>query len=420
MAISWDIIFSELLNRALIATWLMLAAVLFRVLFSKAPKRLQLLLWALAAVRLVFSVDIKFGLSLVPSARVLDYQTAQYAASPALQTGFAALDGALNPAFSKAFAGAPAASANPLQLWMGILGLVWGAGVGVMLLWAIVSYLRVKRRVRAAIEKEPGVMVCDGLETPFLLGVFRPRIYLPSELPENEARFVLAHERAHLQHRDGLWKIIGFILLCTYWFYPPVWLCYALFCRDLELACDERVAESMTAGERKQYAQTLLSCSVPRGNLTVCPLAFGEVGVKERVRRVLEKRPGKLFCALAVAVCILVAVCFLTNPETPIYGLSEGEYRAGELDMFDMPTVIFQMSGGEKAFSFSVSPLSSYLLYGDYTIEDGFVTCSDGQDTLVFQIKDNDTIVLQMPGEKGFSMQGYFVPNGTEFSYVAP
>lgn len=419
MGVSWDGIFSVLLNRALVGSWLLLAAALFRVLLPRAPKRFRLVLWALAAARLALSVNIAFGLSLVPSAQVLDYQAAQYAARPALTTGIAALDEAINPAFGELFAANAAYSANPLQIWMSIFGIIWAAGVCAMLLWALGSFLRIKRSVRAAMELEAGVMLCDEIETPFLLGVFRPKIYLPSSLPESERTFVLAHERAHLRCGDGSWKMLGYGLLCVYWFYPPVWLSYALFCRDLELACDERVTREMPLEQKKQYAQTLLSCSVPRGSLHACPLAFGEVGVKERVRRVLDKKPGKVLCALALVLCVLAAVFLLTSPQKPIYGLSMGEYRAGELDIFEMPTVIFQMSGGQHAFSFSVSPLSSYLMYGDYTIDDGFVTCSDGQYTLVFQIRDNDTIVLQMPQADGFSMHGHFVPNGTEFSYVS-
>lgn len=419
MGISLDGIFSVLLNRALVGSWLLLAAALFRVLLPRAPKRFRLALWALAAARLALSVNIAFGLSLVPSAQILDYQAAQYAARPALTTGIAALDAAINPAFGELFAANVTSSANPLQIWMSIAGFIWAAGVCAMLLWALGSFWRVKRSVRAAMELEAGVMLCDEIETPFLLGVFRPKIYLPSSLPESERAFVLAHERAHLRCGDGIWKMLGYGLLCVYWFYLPVWLSYALFCRDLELACDERVTRMMPLEQKKQYAQTLLSCSVPRGSLHACPLAFGEVGVKERVRRVLDKKPGKVLCALALALCVLAAVFFLTSPQKPIYGLSEGEYRAGELDAFDMPSVRFKMLGSQHLFSFSVSPASSYLMHGDYTIEDGFVTCSDGQYTLVFQIKDNDTIVLQMPYTSGGSLYGYFVPNGTEFSYVS-
>ena len=306
---------------------------------------------------------------------------------------------------------------------MHIAGMIWAVGVLVLLVLALVSFLKVRRRVGASIECSPGVRLCDGIDTPFLLGLFRPAIYLPSGLPEDEREYVLAHEIAHKRHGDCLWKLLGYGLLCVYWFDPLVWLGYNLFCRDLELACDERVVKGYSLSEKKRYASVLLSNSVPRGAISVCPLAFGEVGVKERVRRVLDKKPTKVLIALALVVCLAIGVCFLTaKQETLSYGLSAGTYVMDEADAVQiLPSrVTFRMSGSRQEFVFMLSPLSSYYMAGEYTINDSVVTCSDGLYTLVFKIKDNDTIVLQIPNQDGLHMSGLFIPNGTEFYYEEP
>ena len=418
-----DVVFSALLNRSLAAALLILTACLYRVLLPKAPKWSRLLLWALAAVRLALPVSIQSVWSLVPSETVLDYETAQYAAKPELTSGIASFNSAVNPVFGEHFAANPQGSVNPLQVWMHIAGGIWALGVLVLLVLAFVSFWKVRRRVGASIELSPGVRLCDGIDTPFLLGLFRPTIYLPSGLPEDEREYVLAHEIAHKRHGDCVWKLLGYGLLCVYWFDPLVWLGYSLFCRDLELACDERVVKGYSLSEKKRYASVLLSNSVPRGAISVCPLAFGEVGFKERVKRVLDKKPTKVLIALALAVCLAIGVCFLTaKQETLSYGLSAGTYVMDEADAVQiLPSrVTFRMSGSRQEFVFMLSPLSSYYMAGEYTINDSVVTCSDGLYTLVFKIKDNDTIVLQIPNQDGLHMSGLFIPNGTEFHYEEP
>lgn len=418
-----DRIFSALLNRAVAATLLILAVCVYRALSPKAPKWTRLFLWALAGLRLCLPFSIRSAWSLVPSEKILDYETAQYAAKPEITSGIAALNQAVNPAFGESFAATPAASVNPLQVWMHLAGLVWAIGVLALLLAALVSVWKLRRRVQASIELTKGVRLCDAIDTPFLLGLFRPTVYLPSQLSQRERDVVLAHEAAHKTHGDCIWKLLGYGILCVYWFYPPVWLGYGLFCRDLELACDERAVKRLSLEEKKRYASVLLSCSVPRGSFPVCPLAFGEVGVKERVKRVLDKKPAKALIALALAVCLVIGVCFLTaKQDEQIYGLSAGSYVMDEADAVQiLPSrVTFRMSGNRHEFVFMLSPISSYYMAGDYTINDGFVTCSDGTYTLVFKIQDNDTIVLQIPNQDGLHMSGLFIPNGTEFHYEAP
>ena len=418
-----DRIFSALLNRAVAATLLILAVCVYRALSPKAPKWTRLFLWVLAGLRLCLPFSIRSAWSLVPSEKILDYETAQYAAKPEITSGIAALNRAVNPAFGESFAATPAASINPLQVWMHLAGIVWAVGVLALLLAALVSAWKLRRRVQASIELTKGVRLCDAIDTPFLLGLFRPTVYLPSQLSQQERDVVLAHEAAHKTHGDCIWKLLGYGILCAYWFYPPVWLGYALFCRDLELACDERAVKRLSLEEKKRYASVLLSCSVPCGSFPVCPLAFGEVGVKERVKRVLDKKPAKALIALALAVCLVIGVCFLTaKQDEQIYGLSAGSYVMDEADAVQiLPSrVTFRMSGSRHEFVFMLSPISSYYMAGDYTINDGLVTCSDGTYTLVFKIQDNDTIVLQIPNQDGLHMSGLFIPNGTEFYYEEP
>ena len=418
-----DRIFSALLNRAVAATLLILAVCVYRALSPKAPKWTRLFLWALAGLRLCLPFSIRSAWSLVPSEKILDYETAQYAAKPEITSGIAALNRAVNPAFGESFAATPAASINPLQVWMHLAGIVWAVGVLALLLAALVSVWKLRRRVQASIELTKGVRLCDAIDTPFLLGLFRPTVYLPSQLSQQERDVVLAHEAAHKTHGDCIWKLLGYGILCVYWFYPPVWLGYGLFCRDLELACDERAVKRLSLEEKKRYASVLLSCSVPCGSFPVCPLAFGEVGVKERVKRVLDKKPAKALIALALAVCLVIGVCFLTaKQDEQIYGLSAGSYVMDEADAVQiLPSrVTFRMSGSRHEFVFMLSPISSYYMAGDYTINDGLVTCSDGTYTLVFKIQDNDTIVLQIPNQDGLHMSGLFIPNGTEFYYEEP
>ena len=418
-----DRIFSALLNRAVAATLLILAVCVYRALSPKAPKWTRLFLWALAGLRLCLPFSIRSAWSLVPSEKILDYETAQYAAKPEITSGIAALNRAVNPAFGESFAATPAASVNPLQVWIHLAGLVWAIGVLALLLLALVSVWKLRRSVQASIGLQKGVRLCDAIDTPFLLGLFRPTVYLPSQLSQQERDVVLAHEAAHKTHGDCVWKGLGYGILCVYWFYPPVWLGYALFCRDLELACDERAVKRLSLEEKKRYASVLLSCSVPRGSFPVCPLAFGEVGVKERVKRVLDKKPAKALIALALAVCLVIGVCFLTaKQDEQIYGLSAGSYVMDEADAVQiLPSrVTFRMSGNRHEFVFMLSPISSYYMAGEFTMNDGFVTCSNGLYTLVFKMKDNDTIVLQIPDQDGLHMSGLFIPNGTEFYYEAP
>ena len=310
-------VFLKLLNLSISASWLVLAVLVLRLVSKRSPKWMNVLLWGIVALRLVLPFSVESALSLIPSAETVSPAVVQFDPAPTITSGVEFIDNAVNPSLSESFAAAPLASVNPLYVWTYLAGWVWLIGLGAMLLYALVSYLRLRRRVSVSLPIQDHIYLCDAISSPFILGVVKPHIYLPSGLDEVQRQNVLAHEQAHLARRDHWWKPLGFALLAVYWFNPVLWLAYTLLCRDIELACDERVIRTMDESAVKTYSTVLLACSMPRKAVITCPLAFGEVGVKERVRNALHyKKPAFWVVAASVAVCVVVAVCFLTNPRT--------------------------------------------------------------------------------------------------------
>ena len=310
-------VFLKLLNLSISASWLVLAVLVLRLISKRSPKWVNVLLWGIVALRLVLPFSIESALSLIPSAETVSPAAVQFDPAPTITSGVSVIDNAVNPSLSEHFAAVPTASVNPLYAGAYIAGWAWLIGLGAMLLYALASYLRLRRRVSVSLPIQDHIYLCDAISSPFILGVVKPRIYLPSGLDEVQRQNVLSHERAHLARRDHWWKPLGFALLAVYWFNPVLWLAYTLLCRDIELACDERVIRTMDESAVKTYSTVLLACSMPRKAVITCPLAFGEVGVKERVKNALHyKKPAFWVVAASVAVCVVVAVCFLTNPRT--------------------------------------------------------------------------------------------------------
>lgn len=317
-------IFQKALNMSIAAGWLILAVIALRLLLRRAPKRFRLLLWAVVGLRLALPWSIESALSLIPSAQTLP-EGIMLERAPVLDTGISALNGAINPGFTAAFTPELGASANPLQVLLPIAAALWMLGAAAMLLWALVSWLRLRKRVREAVRLEGNVYECE-IASPFVLGLFRPRIYLPFSLENGERELVLAHERAHITAGDHIIKPLGWLLLAAHWYNPLVWLAYALFCRDIELACDERVVHGLSLSDRADYSQALLDLSRPRGGVRACPLAFGESSVKGRVKSVLSyKKPAFWLVLLAVVVCVGAAVCFLTDPKEEAEPVDDGD-----------------------------------------------------------------------------------------------
>ena len=309
------------LNTAVQASYLVLALVLVRLIFKKAPRKLLCALWALVGLRLIVPFSLSSVFSLLPSHTPVAASTD--AGGVYVQSGFSAFDHAVNTALQTMAAQQQTTASATLQLpvrveinWAGILTLVWLCGVCLLAVYAIVSYLRLRLQVREAVKAEDGVRLCDRIPSPFILGVLRPRIYLPTGVAEGDRPLILAHERAHLKRRDHLWKPLGFLLLTLYWFNPVLWVAYVLLCRDIELACDERVLKEQGSEIKKAYAEALLRCSAPKHLVRACPVAFGETGVKGRIKSVLNyKKPAFWVVVLALVASAVVAVCFMTTPK---------------------------------------------------------------------------------------------------------
>lgn len=305
-------LFLRLVSMSLSASWMALAVMLLRVLLKRVPRWMFPALWGLVAVRLVMPFSIKSHHSLIPKIPYVSDAlttahdpTAQIPVGPSPSIGHAVIhDGTLSPENTS--------SSFTLQ---DILAIIWAAGVVLVLVYALVSYLKLHHRVAEAVRYQDNVYESEFVQSPFILGILQPRIYLPLGLDDPQRRHILAHESAHIRRLDHLWKPLGFLLLSVYWFAPVLWAAYVLLCRDIELACDEKVVRNMMPFERADYSQTLLDHSAGHRQTIACPLAFGEVGVRARVKNILSyKKPTFWVVLAAIISLIIVAACFLTDP----------------------------------------------------------------------------------------------------------
>lgn len=315
-------LFLKIINMSISASWLILAVLILRLVLKKAPKWVNVLLWGIVAVRLICPLSFESALSLIPSSETIPLDI-EMAAKPTIDSGVPAINSVVNPVLSSF---APPqhvlTSANPLQIWIPILNIIWLIGVGALLLYTAVSYWRLCRKVDAAVRYKGNIFQSENVSSPFVLGIIKPRIYLPFNMNGQDLEHVVAHEQAHIRRKDHWWKPLGFLLLTIHWFNPLMWLAYVLLCRDIELACDEKVIKELGNEQRADYMQALVACSVNRRMIAACPLAFGEVGVKERVKSVMNyKKPAFWVIIIAVIICVGVAACFLTNPKQDRYTL---------------------------------------------------------------------------------------------------
>lgn len=333
-------IFLKILNMSISAGWLILAVMILRFVLKKAPKWIFCILWGMVAVRLIFPPMFESSWSLIPSAETISPSTVQYAQNPTINSGIPSINQVLNPVISKTFEANPAASVNPLYIWSFFAGIIWIIGFVILLCYALISYLRLYRKVQESVFFRENIRLCDAVGSPFILGIIKPHIYLSSSLNEQQINYVTAHEQAHLSRKDHWWKPLAFLLLSIYWFHPLVWAAYVLFCRDIELACDEKVINDFNIAEKKSYAKALLACSVHRKIVFSCPLAFGEIGIKERVKSILNYRKPRFWMMItAVTACVILAVCFLTNPlrESMIWAKNLSAEDVESIELVVMP-----------------------------------------------------------------------------------
>ena len=312
-----DNLFASLLEMSLSGSIVILLVLVLRLVLKKAPARLVCLLWLLVGIRLLLPLHIETNFSLQPDMEelltpvVTEYVPQYIDSVPPEQleqlepVEFPADDDTMFVEYELQ---------RPVQ-WTTVAAYVWALGAGAMLIYTVVSYIKLKRQVRTAVRAADGAWECDRLDGAFLLGYLKPRIFLPAGLSGEDREYVMSHERTHIAWGDHWTKLIGFLCLSIHWFNPLVWLGYRLLCRDLEMACDEQVVRRYDAQGRKAYSKALLSCSVESRSVSACPIAFGEVNVKERIMKILNyRKPGFWICLICVVAAIGAAVFFLTDP----------------------------------------------------------------------------------------------------------
>ena len=302
-----EAVFSKLVGISLVANWLILAVVVLRLLLKKAPRRVTCILWLIVALRLIVPFSIESPVSMIPQTssviqEAVDTNLIHPEVISSVMTPEPGQD-ETNAAYVR----------NGQH--MPVLPLIWCGGMAAMLCYFAFSYLRMRHLVREAARETGNIWICDAVTTPFILGLIRPRIYLPSGLSGATRECVIAHEQCHLRWKDHWWKPLAFVLLAVYWFDPLVWVSYALLCRDIEFACDERVIHHYGITDKKAYSRALLECSTGKRLVLACPVAFGETAVTQRIRNVLRYKRPRFWVILVCAVVIAVmAVGFLTVP----------------------------------------------------------------------------------------------------------
>ena len=314
-------LFLKIINMSISASWLVLAVLILRFVLKKAPKWINVLLWGIVAIRLICPFSFESTLSLIPSAETIPLNIGMDS-TPTINSGISAINNAVNPIISQSNTPMAGASVNLLQITIGIYEYIWIFGMIALALYTAISYWRLRRKVDTAVRYKDNIFQSENVSFPFVLGIIKPRIYLPFKMNGQYLEHVVAHEQAHICRKDHWWKPLGFLLLMIHWFNPLMWLAYVLLCRDIELACDEKVIKELGNEQRGDYTQALVACSINRRMIAACPLAFGEVSVKERVKSVMNyKKPAFWVIIISVIVCVGVAVCFLTNPKQDSYTL---------------------------------------------------------------------------------------------------
>lgn len=314
-------LFLKIVNMSISASWLVAAVLILRLVLKKAPKWVNVLLWGIVAVRLICPFSFESALSLIPSAETFPEKIIS-GPSFDVQTGITPIDNRINDYLGDRYFEGVTVPTNNGNNVMTILTIVWIIGILLLATYTVISYWRLHREIDTAVRYKDNIFQSENVSSPFVLGIINPRIYLPFSMNEQDMEHVVAHEQAHIRRKDHWWKPLGFLLLTIHWFNPLMWLAYVLLCRDIELACDEKVINGLSNEQRADYTQALVACSVNRRMIAACPLAFGEVGVKERVKSVMNyKKPAFWVIILAVIACVIVAVCFLTNPKQDSYTL---------------------------------------------------------------------------------------------------
>lgn len=406
-------VFLELFNMSITASWLVLAVILFRFVFKKAPKSLRVFMWGLVAFRLVCPFSFESALSMIPSTETVP-QTIMTENTFRISSGIEMVDDSINEYLGDHYYEGVTVSTDAGSNFMSAIAIVWIVGMAVMLLYTAISYLRILKKVREATPLKENIWICDSISTPFILGCIKPRIFLPSSMNDRDLEFVVAHEKAHIKRGDHLWKPLGFMILTVYWFNPLLWLAYILLCRDIELACDEKVIKQMGAEIKKSYSEALINCSVPRKMISACPLAFGETGVKGRIKSVLNyKKPAFWVIVVAIISVVVVAICFMTNPQT-----NDGPVDPPK-EYLENKCGIKNVTTGSKYEGVSIEPItismsgdSRYieLLWENQTVK----PVSFGEPSYIYRKDGNEWVECKLPENYAWHTIAYMLnPQGT-------
>lgn len=399
-----DTVFIKLVNMSITAGWLVLAVLILRLLLKSAPKWIRCILWGFVAVRLLIPIFPTSTFSLIPSANSIP-QTILMTHTPSIQTGFSLLDQAVNPFITTSLAPKVGESVNPIQILYTVLLFIWILGIIAILTYALISYIRIYKKIQEGIHLEENIWLCDRISTPFVLGIFHPHIYIPTSVSAKDRNYVIYHEKAHIKRNDHLFKLLGFLLLAIYWINPLLWVAYIFFCRDMELACDEKVLRQFGTQIKKPYSNALINCSVSSKIISACPLTFSETGVKERIKEILHyKKPTLWIILAAILVCLVTALCGLTNPLEPLqnYTLIENGSDIDGLSLsvkelsFNAPTPFIQIEWKNESASSITYPESFDI---QYYHNDTYTSCATNP--LIF-----DAIAHMLPS-KGIQTKSY-------------
>lgn len=447
-------IFMKLLNMSITAGWLIIAVLIFRLIINKAPRHIICFMWLLVGLRLVLPVSLESMFSIIPDRAFLDTGALD---NTVINAGIdiGAADEAANGYFENAESVPDVRRGNVVTA----LACVWLAGMLGLIIYAVVSYVKLRQRVSMAVLLKDNIKQGELVASPFVLGIIRPVIYMPYGIAEADVDYIVAHESAHIKRGDHIAKLMGFVILSVHWFNPLAWAAYVMFCKDIELACDESVIKKLDEASRKAYSTALLNCAINKRKpiIAACPVAFGEVGVKERIKSIMNyKKPGLYIVIAAVAALIVVAVCFMTDPvvkeqeddigyyeEFTYHGYDESGIAYSEVyrfnrkyvldinngvnpitDVIGLPGIVLDTAN--KKFHFFYDALSSYLAFGSYVIEDNILTATtyDGLYTYKFMV-NGDNLVFVKEGSSSVRVTdseilGYSIEDGSVFEPDAP
>lgn len=409
-------LFLTILNMSITASYIAIAVILFRFFLKKAPKSLMVIMWALVGIRLVLPFSFESIFSTIPSAKTIP-ENIIHSSTPHIDSGITILNQAVNPIISESFTTNQNNSVNTLENAFSVAAIVWIVGITAMLIYTLVSYLKISFKVREAVKLKDNIYLCDNIASPFIFGIIRPKIYLPSNINESDIEFVTAHEKAHIKRLDHIWKPLGFALLSIYWFNPILLFAYILLCKDIEFACDEAVIKKMGTDIKKPYSEALLNCSVSKRLITACPLAFGETGVKSRIKSVLNyKKPTFWIIAVALISCIVLSVCFLTNPKSTTITYIEGSDFSRQIDDTISVMKTIDGSGFKK-----VSTVDKTILKQLFDIEISKNPISNDRSDYFYRDHTNTLVLIEVSDltpSLSSSLQGFYVCFNKDFTEV--